>query len=135
MHNQPGEQDDTVSDNLEHIVLDIDPDMVGDEFNLKNTVLQSASEELDQEQEAMASLEDDQFEDVLQETSNTEKETNTALKTMERIKKADDKSKAGLRKTIRQAEKINKNNEVRIANLVKENFKLKEKISTRNSKI
>ena len=34
----------------------------------------------------MASLEHDQFEDVPQKTSNTEKETNTALKTMERIK-------------------------------------------------
>ena len=83
----------------------------------------------------MASLEHDQFEDVPQKTSNTEKETNTALKTMERIKKSDDKSKAGLRKTIRQAEKINKNNEVIIASLVKENFELKEKTSTRNSKI
>ena len=106
MHNLPGEQYDTVSDNLNNLE-DIDPDMVREELNLENTVIQTAAQELDQEMEAMASLGDDQFEDIPQETINTEKANNTASKTMERRIKAGDKSKADIRKALRQAENIN----------------------------
>ena len=107
VHNKPNYHDDvdpvpkTTSAELDNVV---------NELNLENSVLQTAAEEAEDEHEAMANLEDDDFEDVPQHTSNITNEANTALRRAERRVKAGEMSKADLRKALRQAEKTNKKN-------------------------
>ena len=105
------------------------------DLNLENSVLESAAAEADAEEQIIANMEDDEFEDVFQEERYTTKEKEMAKKIFQRKLKADEQQKGHLRKCLKTTEKelARYNNE--LVKHVKENIELKSKIKTRDTKI
>ena len=92
-------------------------------LNIEDSVLESAAAEADDEEQAAANLEDDDFEDINQEEPYTPKEKETAKKVFLLKLRATDQQKGLLRKFLKSTEQEITKYKNDLIQLVNENVK------------
>ena len=106
-----------------------------DELNLENSVIESAAAEADDEEQILANMQDDDFEDVDMEELYTKKEKEISKKVSQRKLKAAYQQKGLLRQSLKTTEEVLAKYKNDLVKLVKENAELKANIKTRDTTI
>ena len=121
--------------NLQTHMERIHKDLATNELDRENSVLGMAAREAAEEERIMADMDDDDFEDIVEERRYTKKEKEIAKMIYQRKLKQGDRQKGHLRKSLTKtlAEVAKYKDE--LVKMTKENNDLRESVKTKESKI
>ena len=110
-------------------------DIATNDLELENSVLATAAREAAEEEQIILDMDDDDFEDIVEERSYTKKEKEIAKMIYQRKLKQADRQKGHLRKSLKATQIEVTTYKDELAKMAKENNDLRESVKTKESKI